>query len=417
MKISSEDTRTEYLFDTNVENIFINEYMPLAPGNHVKVYLLVKMYMDSGTEITVEELAKTLRLQPEQVEEALLYWAQNGVLRRRDEEIECISLKEKLYGRHPKKKASTITAADSSLLENKRIKRLVKKLSPLLGEKLDGTGIQKMLWWLDDLKASEAVIEEAVIYCVKRGKTSMNYIDKIVRDWTERGITTREQVEHHLEETDQRHYAYKRVMKALGFPRSATERERQIIDTWFDDLSCSMEDVLAACAKTSGISNPNINYVNTVLRKRRGMRDGKEGGGISTGVVRQYYQYLRQKAEEAAKARHQASLAQVPALRRLEEELLAQRKNLTQVMISGGADKRQRAGEIKDAIKRLEKEREQVMVEHGIPAGFDNVVYRCRICGDTGLQQDGARCQCWAERAEEAAVWYQQRRAHTKGDR
>ena len=66
----------------------------------------------------------------------------------------------------------------------------MKKLSPLLGEKLDGTGIQKMLWWLDDLKASEAVIEEAVIYCVKRRKTSMNYIDKIVRDWTERGITT-----------------------------------------------------------------------------------------------------------------------------------------------------------------------------------------------------------------------------------
>ena len=81
MKIKSEDIKTEYLYDTSVENIFLNEYMPMAPENYVKVYLLAKMYMNSGHEIGEETLAKTLHIKVEEVKKALFYWSKQRALR------------------------------------------------------------------------------------------------------------------------------------------------------------------------------------------------------------------------------------------------------------------------------------------------------------------------------------------------
>ncbi|QHI72226.1 hypothetical protein [Aminipila terrae] len=37
-----------YLLDTNVENVFISEYMAGAPAEYVKVYLFALMYAGRG---------------------------------------------------------------------------------------------------------------------------------------------------------------------------------------------------------------------------------------------------------------------------------------------------------------------------------------------------------------------------------
>lgn len=415
MKIKSEDIKTEYLYDTSVENIFLNEYMPMAPENYVKVYLLAKMYMNSGHEIGEETLAKTLHIKVEEVKKALFYWSKQGALRLGEDSIEFISMKEKLYGRPQKKKQPIAAEKGADILENDRIRQLIKTLSPVLGEGLTGTGVQHLFWWAEELKATDAVIEEAVKYCVSRGKTNMKYIGKLVQSWTEYGLQSRDDVDQYLEEADQRHYQYRRIMKALGFHRSATEKECQIIDSWFDDLDCSMREVLEACGKTSGISNPNINYVNSVLRGSRGKKTGEDSSGeVAAGVVRRYYQYLQHEAEEAAKNRRRIMLKRAPKLQRIEEAMLEANQELTQVMISGGANKQQRMQQIKEQMEQLEKDRDRIMAEHDIPTGYDNIQYKCSICGDTGVQDNGARCQCWQKRSQEASLWYQQQKVRQK---
>ena len=52
MKIERDKTRTCYLKDTAIENIFINEYMPDAPCEFVKVYLLAQMYAGKDEEVS-----------------------------------------------------------------------------------------------------------------------------------------------------------------------------------------------------------------------------------------------------------------------------------------------------------------------------------------------------------------------------
>lgn len=58
------------LGDTPIENIFINDYMPMANGTYVKVYLLGYKYAfdrDSKIEVNNETIAKHLNIPLEDV--------------------------------------------------------------------------------------------------------------------------------------------------------------------------------------------------------------------------------------------------------------------------------------------------------------------------------------------------------------
>ena len=56
MSFEREEIRDIYLLTTEVENIFINEYMPGAPGDFVKVYLYGLLYSGSGSSVTGRQM-------------------------------------------------------------------------------------------------------------------------------------------------------------------------------------------------------------------------------------------------------------------------------------------------------------------------------------------------------------------------
>ena len=49
-----------FLHTTKVENLFISEYLPDAPGEYIKVYLFGLMYAQYEVEPNRQELAKLL---------------------------------------------------------------------------------------------------------------------------------------------------------------------------------------------------------------------------------------------------------------------------------------------------------------------------------------------------------------------
>ena len=82
MSFRKEKIKDYFLLDTNVENMFINEYMVSAPGDFVKVYLFALMYCNLGSEFTNEDIAKHLNLDYEDVLKAWTYWEKMGVIRK-----------------------------------------------------------------------------------------------------------------------------------------------------------------------------------------------------------------------------------------------------------------------------------------------------------------------------------------------
>ena len=67
MKLKINRPETYYLSNTQIENIFLGEYMPDAPCEYVKVYLLALMYAQSTGESETETLAADLGIKAAEV--------------------------------------------------------------------------------------------------------------------------------------------------------------------------------------------------------------------------------------------------------------------------------------------------------------------------------------------------------------
>lgn len=89
------------LGDTPIENIFITDYMPLADGTYVKVYLLgYKFAKDIQNNFNNETIAKDLKIPLIDVLNAWDYWEKEGIVKRHFEEdeynyiVEFVNLKQ-----------------------------------------------------------------------------------------------------------------------------------------------------------------------------------------------------------------------------------------------------------------------------------------------------------------------------------
>lgn len=402
MKFEKEPMETYYLGDTALENMFICEYMPDAPGDYVKVYLTALMYANIEKNIELEQMAKLLMISTEEIKKAFLYWKEAGIVSVKGEKIEILSLKEKLYGKKKEVKRGIIDDHSRKLLENQGIKDMYKKIERELGKFLTLPETNEIMSWIVDFGATPEVISSAYEYCNKKKKSNHKYVATVVKDWVSRGMATKEDIEKFLDETDQRHYIYNRVMKALGFHRNATEEEKRIIDNWQDSFGYKIDDILTACNKTSGISNPNINYVNKVLTSKKS-KNGSRTPGKS--VVSAYYEHLRNKADSLARKKKEDVYAAIPEIKDIDDKIVECSMSLTKVMINGGVDKVQQIEAIKKQGEDLEKRRIRILTEKNIPIDYMNTKYECNICKDTGIKDTGEQCECYIKRAQEAAEW------------
>ena len=80
-KLSFDKGRDIFLHRTKVENLFISEYLPDAPGDYVKVFLFGLMYAQYEITPNRSELAKLLNLSVEEIAEAWIYWESRGLVR------------------------------------------------------------------------------------------------------------------------------------------------------------------------------------------------------------------------------------------------------------------------------------------------------------------------------------------------
>ena len=416
MNFRREIIKDFYLRDTNVENIFINEYMTQAPGDYVKVYLFALMYADFDMQMTNETIAKHLGMDDEDVLKAWTYWEKMGVVKKHYEKpgdkfryrVEFLNLKQLVYGKKPKNLKNDAKVPDrlKELMDNDTIKDMYSEIERISGRLFEGKEPAEILSWINDFNATPEMIVYAYSYCVKKKNHSNHkYVAAIVKEWVNQGLKTIDQIEDYLEETDNRHYLYKRVLRALGFLRNATEEEKRIMDTWFDQMGFGIDKVLDACKKTTGISNPNINYINSVLKAWNNggektptsSEGGKGGAGSIAGVLRQYEE-IRAGNEAKAEARRAEVYGRIPRIREIEEENREIGLQISKVMLSGAVDVKSKMKALKQRVDSLNQEKAYLMTENNFKIDYMDIVYDCPLCKDTGTQDTGDRCICFAEK-------------------
>ncbi|MBR1985948.1 MAG: hypothetical protein IKA24_03570, partial [Mogibacterium sp.] len=81
VRLSLDKGRDIFLHRTKIENLFISEYLPDAPGDYVKVFLFGLMYAQYEIKPDRSELAKLLGLSVDEIAEAWIYWESRGLVK------------------------------------------------------------------------------------------------------------------------------------------------------------------------------------------------------------------------------------------------------------------------------------------------------------------------------------------------
>jgi len=396
--------------------MFINEYMIDADGDYVKVYLFALMYAGIRMTMTNESIAKQLSLAEEDVLKAWTYWESKGVINKHYPDpddhfhynVEFVNLKEQIYSRKDKNRKSedVIPAHLLSLMSDKELKDMYGKIEQITGRLFEGKEPAVILDWLKNYNITKELVIFAYEYCTSKRKNSRhNYVGAVIKEWAGRGLKTVKDVEEYLQEVDNRHYLYKRVLKALGFMRNPTEEEKRIMDTWFDELNLDISKVLSACSKTSGIPNPNINYVNSVLKAWSG--DGKTAekknsapNNLISSVIRSYDEE-RTRNEAAAESRRSEVYKKVPRIKEIEDEIRSSGMEISKLMLSGSTGSKIRIKELKNKVENLNNEKAYLLTDNNFKINYMDTWYTCTLCKDTGLLDTGERCSCFADKLEQ----------------
>lgn len=320
----SSDIATSF---TTVSDIFIDQYMPKANGEFVKVYLYLLRATGSGAGIaTISEIADHFSNTEADIIRALNYWASEGILQVQtgaDGQIIGINLcslsvsgmqaaqsniqsavadnaaqnnlqnsvvnnaaqnistanirmqdsvVEKLKSQTTDKSASSqkeYTLDEiKEFRKNPDISELFFIIETYLKHTLSSTDTNMVLYWLDELHFSTDLVEYLVEYCITKGHSSLRYMNKVALGWADAGIKTVDQAKDDAAAHSQIYYS---VMKALGITgRNLVDSEVSLINKWVGEYGFDIELVKAACSKTiSAIQKPSFEYTDSILANWR----------------------------------------------------------------------------------------------------------------------------------------------------
>lgn len=275
------DKLTMDMGSTTVENIFINDFMPGANGSFVKVYLLGLRYAQGGmTDKDDESIGKLLGLLESDVLQAWDYWEEKGVIRRErtpqgEAHIVFVNLKE-LYVKNvyqtqgaPERKSWAASMSDPILA------KLMGKVDFYMRTPQPYQRKQDIIQWINDYNMPPQVIEEAFYYATEmKNIYNLNYVETVVRNWAAEDIRSLEEVEENYRRNDMRYYRFRKVMRAIGLGNKPfVQGDFDTIQSWFEDLGFSMEMVLEGAKRSMNIANPNVGYINGVMKdwKKKGI--------------------------------------------------------------------------------------------------------------------------------------------------
>lgn len=269
-----------------IENIFINDFMPMANGTFVKVYLIGYKYATDTMEVNNNTIAKHLNVSLEDVINAWKFWEEKGIIKIHenniekdpsDFDVEFFSLRQ-LYiennfstKKHSVSNERRYTRNQDVLLamqENTDIRKMFRELNEIIHRELQPPEKLKVLNILERYNMDPKVVIQAFKYSVeKKSNKNINYISAILRNWYDDGIVTFKDLEKHFNKNTERYQFYKKVYVTLGYSNSLVSAgDKEVIDKWIDTYQLNEDliiDILKEASKKT--SNININYVDSFV--------------------------------------------------------------------------------------------------------------------------------------------------------
>ena len=293
---------------TTLSNIFIDEYMPPANGEYVKIYLfLLRLTVNHDTDgLTMACIADQLECTSKDVLRALKYWEKQGLITCTYNPggdltslcfLEPVSGRRTFRGRETQKTVSSQSVSvrepsaespagvpdnivpipapedrnislsiekKNQLLTNPEVKQILYIAQQYMQRPLSGTEIDTILYFYEEMHFSVDLLDYLIEYCVSKGGKSIHYIRKVAFSWADEGITTAKEAR---KQTNLYNRRYSGILKAFGLTRrDPGAKEQEYMEKWIRSCPLNQEMILEACNRTmKAIREPSFEYTDTIL--------------------------------------------------------------------------------------------------------------------------------------------------------
>ena len=249
------------------------QYIRLSSELQLKVLLL---FLHRGPSEQIENtIAETLRVQPADVEDALNYWVQCGVLinmqkavtppaQPQPETKQRSTVKVAAPVKKPSREDTIKRGAES-----KEIQFMFSEVQMKLGRLVTQAEMSTLVWLHDNQGLSVPVILMAVEYAVSEGKTGFSYIEKLCLDWVKNGVDSLSAAEQRITALYQSKTAWKICENAFGIShRKATARELAYSDKWINSWGFSKDMLVQAYDRcVNSTTKLSFAYIDKILGK------------------------------------------------------------------------------------------------------------------------------------------------------
>lgn len=246
---------------TELDNIFINDYLPFAEPKHSVVYIYGLYLCNSNSfDNSLENVARTLNMSEEEVIKAYEYWEEQGLvqlLRVNPLQVTYIPLKNvitanKLY------KPDKYTEFNQQANDIFAGKRSISKHE-----------YQEYYDFLERYHVEQEALLMIMKYCVetKNSAVGYNYILTVAKNWAYEGITTAIQVDERLQKLEEKSPELAEIFVALNIKRAPYVEERALVNKWINELSFPIETILYICKSSKRKSRLNMEKLDEIISK------------------------------------------------------------------------------------------------------------------------------------------------------
>lgn len=265
MKIEPKDN--SLLFSsTDIPDIFFSEYLPLASGDTVKVYLYINFLAKHGKDVNINEVSKILSLSYEAVNDAIKFLEEQGLLVKKPTGYMIANIQEielnKLYS--PK-----VTSSPEDIQKSEKSKYRARAIESINTQFFQG--LMSPSWytdidmWFNKFGFDEQVMIALFSYCADKKALHRNYIQAVAEGWSKNDIKTYEELDEYFSKMEKINVFKKDITKKLRLNRPLNTFEEEYILKWTTEYGYGMDIIDLALKRSTLKSNAGFEYYDKLL--------------------------------------------------------------------------------------------------------------------------------------------------------
>ena len=254
---------TEFIANskTELDNIFINDYLPFAKPADVVVYIYgLYLCNSNGFDNSLSNVAQTLNISEDDVISAYEFWEEQGlvqILRTNPIQITYIPLKNVIT-------ANKLYKPDKYTVFNQQANEIFKGKRSISKHEY-----QEYYDFIERYHVEQEALLMIMQYCVetKQSAVGYNYILTVAKNWANEGITSALQVEQRLQKFQEKSPEMCEIFNLVGIKRSPYVEERSTLNKWLNDYGFTIDVILHICKSFKGKNRFSFEKADKLLSK------------------------------------------------------------------------------------------------------------------------------------------------------